>query len=110
MEEVLDLSFDRLLMMMMMTMMCLTDTLYIHICGKHFWMANSKQIANGMALNQSRTKTTKFLTHDSCALLGYYAGICDNFLPTIRDRLLNPGNGTERLFRNVGNKLALPAS
>jgi len=55
-----------------------------------------------------------------CALLEYYAASSGKFFPTFRDNLsvpssrfkilepiLNPEDGTERLSRNVGNKVTL---
>jgi len=57
----------------------------------------------------------------NCALLGYYAESSGNFLLTFRDNLpvpssgfknpfLNPEDGTDRLFRNVGKRLPLLAA
>jgi hypothetical protein len=62
----------------------------------------------------------------NCALLGNYAAISGNSLPTFRDNLtvtfsglknpkegfgfLNPEDGTERLSRNVGKELPLLAA
>jgi len=45
---------------------------------------------------------------DNCVLLGSYAGISGNFLPTFRDK--PPEDGTESSFRNVGKKLPLLAA
>jgi len=50
---------------------------------------------------------------ESCILLGCYAASSGNLLPTYRSDswgFLNPENGTDRLFRNVGNKLPLVAA
>jgi len=58
---------------------------------------------------------------ENCAHLGYYAESNGSFLQTFRDNLsvpssgfrlylsLNREDGTDRLFRNVGNKLPLPS-
>jgi len=58
---------------------------------------------------------------ENCAQLGYYAASNGNFLPMFRDNLsvpssgfrlflfLNREDGTDRLSRNVGNKLPLLA-
>jgi hypothetical protein len=43
-----------------------------------------------------------------CALLGYYAAWCRNFLPTFRDvsiGLLSREDGTDMLSRNFGKQL-----
>ena len=54
--------------------------------------------------------------NENCALQGYYAASSVNLLPTFRDNLsvpfgfLNPEDGTDRLFRNVGKKLPLLAA
>jgi len=46
-----------------------------------------------------------------CALLGYYAAISGNSLPTFRDNLSEPTleDGTDMLSRNVGKELQLLA-
>ena len=51
---------------------------------------------------------------ENCAILGYYAAISGNFLPTFRDDLLVPYSGvtspedwTNSFSQNVGNKLPL---
>ena len=48
------------------------------------------------------------------ALLGYYAASSSNSLPTFRDilsvRVFNREDGTDRLFRNVGEDLPLLAA
>ena len=46
----------------------------------------------------------------NCALLGYYAAISGNFLPTFGTTYRSHQsfkNGTDRLSRNVGKKLPL---
>ena len=55
---------------------------------------------------------------EACALLGYYEARSGNLLPTFRDNLAVPSSGfknpiqdgTDRLSRNVGNKLPLLAA
>ena len=51
---------------------------------------------------------------ENCALLGHYAASSGNLLPTFRDNLsvqisgvkvIDSGDGTDRLFRKFGNKL-----
>ena len=59
----------------------------------------------------------KVLISQNCAFLGYYVARSDNFLPTFRDNLSgpifrgqessNPGDGSDRLSRNVSKKLPL---
>jgi len=45
---------------------------------------------------------------ENCALLGHYATISGNFLPTFRFPI--PEDGTDMLSRNVGKKLPLLGS
>jgi hypothetical protein len=53
---------------------------------------------------------------ENCDLLGYYAAISGNFLPTFRDNLsvsssgVENQDGTDRLSRNVDKKLPLLAA
>ena len=53
---------------------------------------------------------------ENCDLLGYYAAISGNFLPTFRDNLSVPSSGVENqdgadgLSRNVDKKLPLLAA
>ena len=56
---------------------------------------------------------------ENCPLLGYYAVSSGSFLPTFRDNLsvsssgvknLDPGDGTDRMSRNIGKKLPLLAA
>jgi len=54
--------------------------------------------------------SSRLEVNDNCALPGYYAAISDNSLATFRDNLSiqsSKGDWTERLSRNVGNKLPL---
>ena len=59
---------------------------------------------------------------ENCTFLGYYAAGSGKSLPTLRDNILVPfsrvknsgfltlENGTDRLSRNVGKELLLPAA
>ena len=51
---------------------------------------------------------------ENCALLGCYASSSGNFFPMflgqIPKGILKSEDGTDRLFRNVGNKLPLHAA